>query len=163
MLLIDSLSRIVHVSTAIAVAGGSIFMLLVLLPAAKQLPQEAHDTLSAAVTSRWKRIVHLGITLFLLSGFYNYATAMDSHKGDGLYHGLIGTKILLALIIFFVASALVGRSARFESMRQNKSKWLKLIVGLVLVIVAISGFVKVRQGYLNRPATTTTLSANLTE
>jgi len=69
---------------------------------------------------------------------------MGLHEGDGLYHGLIGTKMLLAFAIFFIASALVGRSAKLQAMRDNRAFWLKTIVLMAAVIVAISGFVKVR-------------------
>ena len=64
-----------------------------------------------AIRARWKKFVHGGIALLILSGAFNYYRAMPLHKGDGLYHGLIGTKIILALVVFFLASALVGRSA----------------------------------------------------
>ena len=141
---LDILSRIVHVGTAITLVGGSVFMLLVLVPSAKELDDDAHQQLSTAVQSRWKRFVHFGVLLFLLSGFYNYVRMIPDHKGDGLYHGLLGTKILLAFVIFFLASVLAGRSPKFEPMRQNRGKWLKVIVLLAAVIVAISGFVKVR-------------------
>ena len=52
--------------------------------------------------------------------------------------------MLLALAVFFIASALVGRSATFEKLRQNRAKWMGLIVLLSALIVGISGFVKVR-------------------
>ena len=112
---IDVLSRIVHVGTAITLVGGTAFLRLVLIPIAERLPEDTHRQLSDAVQSRWKRFVHAGILLFLLSGFYNYMRAIPSHKGDGLYHALIGTKILLALAVFFIASALVGRSPEQDS------------------------------------------------
>ena len=89
MWILDTLSRIVHVGTAITLMGGSIFMLLVLMPSARQLSDESHDQLATAVTSRWKRFVHAGVLLFLLSGFYNYWRAMVNHQGDGLYHALL--------------------------------------------------------------------------
>jgi hypothetical protein len=143
-LLIDSLSRIIHVGTAIALVGGTVFMRFVLLPSVKLISDEAHQKLSEGVVARWKKFVHPGIGLFLLSGFYNFARLVPLHKGDSLYHALIGTKILLAFGIFFIASALVGKSKAFERMRQAKGKWLTVIVLLASVIVAISGFVKVR-------------------
>ena len=99
-------SRIVHVSTAITLVGGTVFMLFVLLPAANRLGEEAHATLSAEVKRIWKRFVHIGILLFLVSGLYNYFSALPEHDGDGLYHGLVGTKILLALAIFFIIGLL---------------------------------------------------------
>ncbi|TWU01676.1 hypothetical protein [Neorhodopirellula pilleata] len=144
MLLLDIISRIVHVSTAIVLVGGSVFTLWVLLPSAKQLSDEAHAQLAAAINGRWKRFIHGGIALFLLSGFYNYVRAIPAHKGDGLYHGLLGTKMLLAFVIFFFASALVGRSPKLAGMRANKAKWLKVIVLLAAIIVGMSGFLKVR-------------------
>lgn len=143
-LLIDTLSRIVHVATAITLVGGSVFMLLVLIPAAKKLSDEQHEILRGALTARWKRFVHIGVTLFLISGFYNYYRAIPSHKGDPLYHALIGTKMLIALLIFFIAAALVGRSAKLEPIRRKRSLWLKVLVTAALIIVTISGFVKVR-------------------
>lgn len=149
MFWIDYLSRVTHISTAIALIGGSVFLLCVLLPAAKLMSEEAHATLSQAISARWKRFVHIGILLFLVSGFYNYFRAMPLHKGDGLYHALIGTKMLMALAIFFIASALVGKSQAFAAMRTQRGKWLGILVLLACIIVLISSFVKVRG-----PATT---------
>lgn len=159
MFIVDVISRVVHVSTAIALVGGSVFMLFVLLPAAAQLSTEEHDKLRGLINARWKKFVHFGILLFLVTGFYNYMQAIPNHKGDGLYHALLGTKILLALVIFFIASALVGRSPKFESMRRNRAKWLNIVVVLAAVIVAISGFAKVR-GAPSKAATADTNIAN---
>lgn len=138
------LSRIAHVATAIVLVGGTVFMRFVLMPAAKELPEAEHDQLRQRLMARWKRVVHGGIALLLLSGLFNYMQQIPKHKGDPLYHALLGTKMLLALVVFFIASALVGRSAAFEKMRQNRAKWMGLIVLLSALIVGISGFVKVR-------------------
>ncbi len=143
---VDVLSRVVHVATAIALVGGTVFMLFVLLPAAKELSKEEHDKLRISINRIWKRFVHVGILLFLVTGFYNYFRAMPLHKGDGLYHGLIGTKMILAFVIFFIASILVGRSDRFEGMRKGREKWLKVLVLLAAIIVAMSGFAKIHGG-----------------
>ncbi len=143
-LLIDTISRIIHVSTAIALVGGTVFVLFVLIPSAAAMPEADEQKLRVAVNQRWKRFVHLGIALFLVTGFYNFIRAIPNHKGDGLYHALIGTKILLAFAMFFIASALVGRSKAFDSMRKNRVHWLKVFVLLAFSVVAISGFAKVR-------------------
>lgn len=146
-LVLYTITRILHVATAIVLVGGTVFVRYILMPAATQSLSEAdHTRLRGAIMAAWKRIVHAGIALLLASGAINYyrVIAERSHKGDGLYHALLGSKILLALAIFFIASALVGRSAKFEPMRQNARKWLAVNVVLALVIVAISGFLKVR-------------------
>ncbi|QDV68431.1 hypothetical protein Poly24_21400 [Rosistilla carotiformis] len=143
-LLIDTLSRVIHVATAITLVGGSAFMLLVLMPAAQNLSDEQHDRLRTALTARWKRFVHVGVTLFLISGIYNYYRAIPSHKGDALYHALLGTKMLIALVIFFIAAALVGRSTGLEAIRRKRTLWLKVLLVAALIVVTISGFLKVR-------------------
>ena len=144
MWILDTVSRIVHVATAIALVGGSVFTLFVLIPSAKKLADDAHQVLAAEIKSRWKRFVHFGVLLFLISGVYNYVRAFELHRGDSLYHILVGTKMLLALVVFFLASALVGRSASFEPMRRNRETWLRILVLLAAIIVMMSGFVKVR-------------------
>jgi drug/metabolite transporter (DMT)-like permease len=126
--------------------GGSAFMLLVVLPVLRSDNATPNADLLMGLRNRWKRFVHPGILVFLVTGFYNYFRAMPNHKGDGLYHALVGTKIILAFAVFFLASALVGRSATFEGMRKDSSKWLSILCLLGLVIVAISGFVKVKSG-----------------
>jgi hypothetical protein len=52
--------------------------------------------------------------------------------------------MLIALAVFFLAAALVGRSEKLAAIRADRAKWLKVLVLLAATIVAISGFVKVR-------------------
>lgn len=144
LLIPDTISRVIHIGTVIILAGGSFFMWRVLLPSAAELPDAEHEKLREAVVGRWKKFVHAGIALILISGFYNYARLAKGHDGDGLYHALVGTKMLLAFGVFFLGSALVGKSKAFEPLRQNRGRTLEILVALLAVIVAISGFVKVR-------------------
>ena len=122
-------------------------MRFVLMPSAEELPDAEHQALKERVIGRWKKFIHIGITLFLLSGFYNYYLAIQAHRAadnsSKLYHPLVGIKILLAFVIFFLASRLVGRSASAQAMRQNAKKWVTIIVVLAAVVVAISGVAKV--------------------
>lgn len=141
---LDVVSRIIHVATAIVLGGGSLYGLAILLPAISAVDVNTRESILAAARRYWARYVHVGILLMLLSGFYNFYRALPLHRGDGLYHGLIGIKIILALIVFFIASALVGRSARFANMRASRGKWLRVIVACVAIIVAISGYLKIR-------------------
>jgi uncharacterized membrane protein len=138
-LLLLLLSRWMHVGTAIVLVGGTCCLKFVVLPSlVGQSPE-----IAAAIRNRWKKFVHAGIALFLLSGFYNYFQAMPLQKGNGLYHGLIGTKILVAMVIFFLASVLVGRSPGTQKFRDNSGKWMTVIIVLAAVVVGISGFLKV--------------------
>src|SRR5688572_9844063 len=114
--LLTLIARWVHVIAAIALLGGSLFMRTVLMPSARQLPDAEHEALRERMMARWKRIVMIGIALLLLSGLYNYLT---SGRSGGLYHGLMGTKILIALAVFFLASALTGRASGLAGIRRN--------------------------------------------
>lgn len=144
-------TRVIHVATATVLVGGTFFMRYVLGPAASSaLTDEQHNQLRSRLMEGWKKIVHAGIGLLLISGGINYARMIMAIRAsgmkDGLYHGLMGTKILLALAIFFIASALVGRSPKFAAMRENRRKWMGVILLLALVIYAMSGFLRVRKG-----------------
>ncbi len=133
-------SRWIHVGTVIVLVGGTCFMKFVAGP----VLQGQSPELMTAIRSRWKKFIHGGIALLILSGFYNYIKAMPLHKGDGLYHALIGTKIILAFVVFFFASVLVGRSAGTQKFRDNSGKWTAVVLLLSALIVAMSGTAKVR-------------------
>jgi len=137
------ISRWAHIGTVIVLIGGSAFMRLALMPAAAELPDDQHQALKEKVFSRWRKIVGMGIGLILISGLYNYVKAIPLHKGQGLYHALIGTKMILAFVVFFLASALTGRSEKFEPLRQNSKKWLGILLLLAAIIIGISGVAKV--------------------
>ncbi|MDB5337562.1 MAG: hypothetical protein JWN70_3181, partial [Planctomycetaceae bacterium] len=62
-LLLQLIFRWIHIGSAITVVGGTVFMLFVLLPAARQILDEEHLKLRAAVLKRWKWFVHVGIGL----------------------------------------------------------------------------------------------------
>src|SRR5665213_2465097 len=123
-------SRWTHMGTAIVLVGGTCFLRFVLAPAAAQLPDAEHAKLKELVMATWKKFVQGGIALFLISGFYNFiVVGIPKHKNDGgIYHSLMGTKILLAFAIFFLASALVGRSKSFEGLRKNAKLWQTVMI-----------------------------------
>ncbi len=146
--LISVISRWIHVGTAIVLVGGTSFIRFVLAPSLQGQPPELMDS----IRGRWKKFVHAGIALFILTGFFNYFKGMSTHKGDSLYHALIGTKIILAFVVFFFASVLVGRSAGTQKFRDQSAKWTGVVLLLSAIIVAMSGVVKVRDG-LKKSAT----------
>ena len=79
----------------------------------------------------------------LVSGFYNYFMGMPNHKGQPLYHALVGTKMLLGFGAFFLASVLSGRSAKFAPLRANAGKWLGVLIAITALVSGIGGFLKV--------------------
>ncbi len=145
--LLNTLSRVIHLGTAIVLVGGTVFMYFVLTPAAEKLPEEEHNKLRDNILNKWRVFVYTGITLFLISGFYNYlgylVTGTPKPERPPLYHALIGIKILLALVIFFFSSALAGRSPALEGIRKKRKMWTGVVVLLAALVVIISGYVKI--------------------
>jgi uncharacterized membrane protein len=145
-------SRCLHVLGAIALLGGAIFIRYLLTPAADRLPESERDTFRGDITKRWKPWVHAGITVLILTGFYNYlAVMLPLHKGDKQYHMLMGIKILLAMVVFFIASVLPGRVAAFATMRKNSKTWLTVSILCAIAVVCIAGYLKVRGVPANVP------------
>lgn len=135
--------RWLHVMGAIVAGGAAIFALAALLPALKLVPDEMRATFHEAIRPKFAKLISAGIGALIVSGVYNYIfVKMPLHKGQGLYHGLMGFKILLALGVFFIASALAGKSRAFEGLRQKRAIWLTANVTMIAVIVAIGGVLK---------------------
>ena len=144
MLLLALIMRWAHIFAAITAVGGAIFMRVVYLPAASALPEEAATRLRQPLMRRWKMIVHTCILVFLVSGLYNYLVITGpAHHGQPLYHALFGVKFLLALVVFSLALALTSTSGFGAGLRRRGPVGLTLLVVLMVVIVLISGVLKV--------------------
>src|SRR5262245_22371772 len=96
---VNLISRWLHVTAAVVGLGGIFFLLLVMLPALRGVPDPG--PVAEAVRKQFKVIAHTAIGLLLLTGFYNYLiVAAPKVEAAGIgkqYHPVIGTKILLAL------------------------------------------------------------------
>lgn len=132
-------ARWVHIGSAIMLLGGTICLRFVVHPVLKDQPKELRD----AIRGRFQKFVHGGIAGLLLSGLYNYIKMVPQHRGDGLWHAMVDTKIVLAIGVFFIASVLVGRSKGTQKFRDNAGKWMAIAAVLGLLIVAMSGVAKV--------------------
>jgi uncharacterized membrane protein len=143
--------RFVHISCAIGAIGAPFFVRFALMPAASSTLDEAADqNLRESINKRWRHIVYLLITLFILTGSFNFFVETRNAAGDlitarwkafspedkRLYHMIFGIKVLAAFVIFFLASALAGRTATFAPLRKNArvTVTLLLLLGLLVVI-----------------------------
>jgi hypothetical protein len=117
------------------------------MPAARNIADAERTSLHEGVMGRWRKIVGAAILLLLLTGFYNYLAVNVPLQREsptrGMYHALMGTKILLSLGVFFLASALTGRAKAFEKMRQNRRTWMVVTVLLGASVVAIASYLRV--------------------
>lgn len=140
-------SRWFHLASVIVAVGGTVFLRFVLHPLMQTaLAPEARDGLRDGLVRRWGRFLHVLIGVIILTGTYNAIVQFGRHKvipGEPpVYHIVFGIKLLLALVLFFIAIAVTGRSAAFEGMRKRRPMWLAVSVLLAAAILLLSNVLK---------------------
>lgn len=137
------LLRWLHIIPAIAAGGATLYASIALLPSMQELPEAERTRLREAIVKRWRGVAMASITLLLASGLLNFFLYQaPAHHGQPLYHGLFGVKFLAAMTVFFLASALMGRSAALAPIRANARFWTSVSAALVVLIVLISGVLR---------------------
>ena len=137
------LLRWLHIVPAVAAGGATLFALVALMPVLGEMPEPARRELRAAVAARWRIPFIACTTLLLLSGLANFILFQAPvHRGQPLYHALFGIKFLAALVVFFLAAALSGRSKALASIRAKSKLFAGIAATLVVVIVLISAVLR---------------------
>lgn len=140
---LPTLLRFLHIAPAVIAGGATIFARIALLPALAALPDAERTRVKDAIDRRWRVVVMTCITLLLVSGIANFVLYQAPfHKGQPLYHALFGVKFLLAMVVFFLGSAMTGRSAALASIRANARLYVGLAATLVIAIVLISAVLR---------------------
>jgi uncharacterized membrane protein len=145
------LLRWLHIVAAMTAVGGMIYMRFALVPSVSVLSDEQRQTLEQQLRSRWAKIVAAAIAFLLISGIWNYIRFLSESKtwGDdwrntynGFYQAAFGVKFLLALVIFFLSSALAGRTEGTKKFRENAKYWMTVNLVLALIVVALSNVLR---------------------
>ena len=132
----ETISRGIHLLCAMLAVGELVFQRLALRPALEANP---NAELAESIRRRWAPMTHIAITLLLVTGMYQLMKAgIPKGKEDSAYHMWFGIKFVAALGIFFIVTALAGRSAAFEKLRQKGGLWGSIAIVLALVVIAIS-------------------------
>ena len=143
MITVALVLRFLHIAPAVIAGGATIFARIALLPGLGILKEAERLAVKEAIDRRWRVIVMMCITLLLVSGIANFVLYQAPvHKGQSLYHALFGVKFVAALIVFFLASALSGRSSALASIRANSRLWAGVAAMLVIAIVLISAMLR---------------------
>jgi len=146
------LLRWAHVLAAAVALGGLVFARFGLLPALTAFDEETRDRIHDRIRRSWLPWVIGAITVLLASGLANFLLFNARVKEEGWaagewmrqtnYHALFGAKFLLALVAFYFASALVGRGAGTQWVRNDRSKWLTVTIGLTVAVALLSGWMR---------------------
>lgn len=157
-MLIDLLLRWTHVLSAVALLGGSFFLRWTVVPALSTLAEEPRQALQQAMRRRWAGVVGVASGLLLISGLVNAVLMIKRYEFigplSGMYHMLVGVKLLLAFGVFTLAALLSGRSAAAERMRGQHTFWLNVTVALGVTLVCLGGLMKMIDRDAKPPATT---------
>jgi len=139
------LFRWLHILPAAIVVGGTLFMRFVLLPASGAISDDQHERLAQALRSKWSTLLNACMAMLIVSGLYNVVTTVKRYDLPAYYHPLFGVKFLLALVIFYIAVMLSGRSAAARRMQKNARFWLSVNSALVVLIVLIGGVLRMAE------------------
>jgi hypothetical protein len=141
---IDVVLRWMHILGAIMLVGGIFYQSLVLGQISNPISEtEAERTARELQRKRWSIIVMIATTLLLISGLVNTALiSMRYEFPGGLYHALLAVKLVAALVVFFLASVITGRSALAERVRASGKPWLTRLVIVSVLTVAIASVMK---------------------
>lgn len=137
------LARWLHILSAALALGVPIYVRFVLAPAMASLDEEPRSRLNEAIAKRWRIIVYVLIVIFLATGFYTFLGVRRWRDFPAdlkfRYHLYFGIKLVIALIMFFLSSALAGRSSALKFIRDKSGFWLTVLILLGLFIIVISG------------------------
>ena len=127
--------RYLHISGAVLAIGGIAFYITCLLPAARQLDDAARESLVKAAHHRFLRVLWLAIGLLVITGTVNWMANFEAYRRMGpMGNALIGTKVLLALIMF---ALVLARSAGLIQPRNPRLlPMINLHLGAIVIVLA---------------------------
>ena len=138
MEVLNVVMRVVHIGSAIGLLGGTLFALVAFIPASSTLEEGPRESILGIVSRRFYRIAHPAILLLLISGGYNFAIQLDAYREAGpLAHGLLGIKILLALVIFGIVFA-----QTFGVLKGRPGRWMMVNITLGTLIIILAAVVR---------------------
>jgi hypothetical protein len=126
----------VHLVSVVVGVGLTLFQYLVLLPALKRVEGVSEEFIKA-LHRRAGLIIGVAWVLIWVTGIYNLVVVIPTVKPN--YHMVLGAKILLVLVLFFVSTALSHPSLAFEGIQRNRAKWVAIAAWLGILLVVLSG------------------------
>ncbi len=131
---LDALMRILHLGSMAVLVGGLTFRLVALGPALRPVSEEVRNTVTSGVHKQFRRLVHSSIALLLISGAYNWVANAEAYQAAGpAAHGVLGTKVLLALVVFGVVFGL--------DLGWLKRPWLSVALVLAAIVIVLAASV----------------------
>jgi uncharacterized membrane protein len=136
-------SRVLHVLGSIILLGGMFYLLMIVAPRVGASGSRPHaDAWFGGNRAVWAKWVGIATVVLLVTGLFNFYSIVTTNQIAKSYHMLGALKILVALVIFFFAAILAGKTALAERFREKLRFWLAVTMLVGLVIVAIGSVMR---------------------
>jgi hypothetical protein len=137
-------TRVLHILGAVVLVGGVFYLRMIVAPRLRHSDADAgSDPWFAGRRATWAMWVGIATLVMIVTGLWNYWQIIRQHEPMAAsYHMLLGLKILLALVVFFLAAVLAGKSPVAEQLRQNFKFWLTLCLVAGVLIVLLAGVLR---------------------
>ena len=136
-------SRVLHVLGAIVLVGGLFYQRMIVLPRLRASDAEAGtDPWYAGRRGAWAMWVGIATLVLLATGLFNFVQIIRTNDIATSYHMIVGVKILAALVVFFLAAMLAGKSPLADQFRQNMKLWLTACLVAAMLVVMIGSVMR---------------------
>jgi hypothetical protein len=148
MLAFDLVVRWMHIVGAIMLVGSTIYMRCIYVPAKDFAESKPSDEFNEWIRKLWARMVMISSGQLLVSGLVAFMLIMSRYEisDEGFpgnaYQPMFGIKFLLALVIFFLAAAVSGKSSLAQRMRKREKFWLTINMTLAIILVCLAGVMR---------------------
>jgi hypothetical protein len=154
------LNKWLHLLSIIFVLGGVFYQRFVAMPGLRT--GELADTdWARSLARRWGLISAFLWLIILATGFVNFHF-VAAHVNSA-YSAVLGMKILLALVMFFLAMAISHPVPFLGGLRQQPARALTILILLGIVVVGISAYLNLSRisgaGLRRAPAAMPSVSA----
>lgn len=137
MLEIRTLVRVAHTLAGTVWVGGSVFYLLVVIPALRSTGP--HPALAAKIAELFKRIVNICVGVLLLTGGYLVFDRLTQTTLGWPYLIALGMKIVAAIVMFllaiYMAQSNIRRLAKRSTRLSKAAPQLMLALGVLVFIL----------------------------
>ncbi|MCA9189446.1 MAG: hypothetical protein R3E01_10845 [Pirellulaceae bacterium] len=143
--IVELILRWSHILSAVVLAGGTIGWRVAVVPGLTALGGEQREAFLQASRKPWSMVVGITSGLLLASGLYNAIVIIirnDFSNAPLPYHALVAVKLLLALVLFFLAARLSGKSSGAVRFRERLTFWLNVNCLLAILLVCLGGLMR---------------------
>ena len=134
--------------------GGFFFLRVILLPAAKVLPEDQRPKLVNAAFRRFRIVIWSALLTILFSGVYNFIAFLRSTgsfspdpptepiEDLSVYILVLGVKLFIVFIIFTFGVLLTFPYPVFAPIQKRPVPWLNLTLILGLIVIFLSALLR---------------------